>query len=65
MSSLSFYQVGYELISDVYVAVVQHIDDNPFYSDATLQRAKQYVFPPPPFHPLIFWLALSSDDWLT
>ena len=49
MTSLSFYQVAYELVSDVYIAVVQHIDDNPFYSDATLQKAKQYVF----LYPLI------------
>lgn len=43
VTSLSFYQVAYELISEVYVAVVQHIDDNPFYSDATLLRAKRFV----------------------
>lgn len=45
--SLSFYQVAYELLTDVYVAVVQHVDDNPFYSDTMLQRAKTFVPPVP------------------
>lgn len=40
---MSFYQVAYELISDVYLAIVQHVDDNPFFSDVALQKAKKYV----------------------
>jgi hypothetical protein len=42
-SILKHYQAAYTLVTDVYLLVIQHRDDNPFHSDYILGKAKRFV----------------------